>query len=270
MSASGRTMAAFLASRPRIGAQAVRLRVQLLQMIGDLARADQGQHVHLAGIQQARHDHRAAAVHGVDDALRKGAAERLEQRMEQQRAVPRRLEHHGVAHDQRRDQRGEGLVERIVVRPHAQHDAERGAPDLPDRAFDDVEARVAVVELLQGLDGRPDVVDRAVELLLGVGLALADLPHDQAHHLLPARDHLAREVLHAGDALGDRHGRPDAPALIVGRHGRGQRLLALGLLAQRVAAELDLLQLAVVAAHAHRRAHGLDGPFQGRSSPLTR
>ena len=57
--------------------QAMRLRMQLLQMIGDLARSDEGQHVHLPGIQQARHDHRAASVHGVDDTLGKRALERL-------------------------------------------------------------------------------------------------------------------------------------------------------------------------------------------------
>ena len=157
----------------------LRLRVQLLEMIRDLARADQGQHVHFAGVQQAGHDHRATSIHHVDHALREGVLEGLEQRMEQQGAEPRRLEHHGVAHDEGRDQRGEGLVERIVVRSHAQHDPERGAPDLPDRAFDDQEARVAVVEFLQGVDGGADVVDGAVELLLGVRLGLADLPHDQ-------------------------------------------------------------------------------------------
>ena len=174
--------------------------------------------------------------------FREGASERLEQRIEQQCAVPRRLEHDGIAHDQRRDQRGEGLVERIIVGAHAQHDSERRAPDLPDRAFDDEEARVAVVEFLQRLDGRADVVDRSIEFLLRVGLALADLPHDEADHLLPAGDHLVREVLHAGDAVRDRHGRPDAAPFIVSRHRRGQSLLGLLSRPDGIAPELDLFQ----------------------------
>ena len=105
-----------------------------------------------------------------------------------------------------------------------------------------MEPRVAIVELLQSLDGRPDVIDRSVELLLGIGLALADLPHEEANHLLPASDHLVCEVLHAGYAVCDRHGRPDTSALIVSRHCRGQGLLCLRLCPNGIAPELDLLQ----------------------------
>ncbi len=135
---------------------------------------------------------------------------------------------------------------------------ERRAPDLADRALDHREARVAVVLLLQGLDGGADIVDRAVELLLRVGKALADLPHDQAHDLLPPRLHLPGEVLHAGDALRHLHGGPLAPAIVVGRHGRRQRRIGLRLVGLGMAAELDLPQLPIGIADADRREHGVD------------
>ena len=47
--------------------QAMRLRMQFFQMIGDLARSDERQHVHLPRIEQTGHDHRTAPVDRVDD-----------------------------------------------------------------------------------------------------------------------------------------------------------------------------------------------------------
>ena len=41
--------------------------------------------------------------------------------------IRRRLEHNGVAHDERRDESGERLVQWIVEWPHAQHDTQRRA-----------------------------------------------------------------------------------------------------------------------------------------------
>jgi hypothetical protein len=51
---------------------------------------------------------------------------------------------------------------------HAKDDSARSATDLRDRAFDDEEARVAVVEISQCIDGGADVVDGAVKFLLRV------------------------------------------------------------------------------------------------------
>ena len=242
---------------PEDCAQPVRLRVLLLQVIGHLARPDQRQHVDLARCEHVRHDHRARRIDRVDHALRERVAECLEQRLEQQRAVLGRLEHDGVAHQQRGDQRREGLVQRVVVRPHAQHDAERRAADLPDRALGDHEARVRVVELLQRIDRLQHVGDGAVELLLRIGEALADLPHDQVHDKLALRNHPLDEILHARDALLDLHRRPLAAAGVVRAHGGVERRVALRLAHHRVAADLELLDAAVGPAHAHRRQHGL-------------
>nr|GFD19556.1 hypothetical protein [Tanacetum cinerariifolium] len=75
----------------------------------------------------------AAAVNHVDDAGREAVAEGFEQRTDQQHAELGGLEHHGVAHDQRRNQGGEGFVQRVVVRPHAQGDAQRDTTNLAQR-----------------------------------------------------------------------------------------------------------------------------------------
>lgn len=166
------------------GAQPVDLGMHLLEVVGHTARADQRQHIDLAGLKQHRHDLRALAVHRVDDTLRERTAERFEQRLKQQHAELRRLEHHGVAHDECRDQRRERFVERIVVRPHAEHDAKRRAADLADGTFDNGETRVVVIEMLQRLDRRLHVFNRAIKLLLGIRQRLADLPHDEVHDLL--------------------------------------------------------------------------------------
>jgi hypothetical protein len=105
----------------------------------------------------------ALAIDDVDDAWREGTAEGLQHRVVEQHAEARRLEEHDIAHDQRRDQRAEGLVHGVVVWPHAQRNADRRAADLGDGAIDDLEARVAVVEPLQLLDRGADVVDGPIE-----------------------------------------------------------------------------------------------------------
>src|SRR4051794_18926663 len=70
--------------------------MHLLEVIGDLAGANQGEDVDLARLQQHRDNLRAFAVDGVDDALRERAAKRLQQGREQQHAELRRLEpYHG-------------------------------------------------------------------------------------------------------------------------------------------------------------------------------
>ena len=90
-----------------------------------------------------------------------------------------------------------------------------------------------------------------------VDQALADLPHDQVHHLAPARDHLLRKLLHAGDPLGHRHGRPAATAVIVGRDGGLEGLPALRLADLGVAADLHGRQRAIALVHMHRGKDGL-------------
>ncbi len=135
-------------------------------------------------------------------------------------AEPRRLEDDGVPHDQRGDQRREGLVERVVERPHAEDDAERGAAHLRRDSLLDREARGRPVEVLQRLDRVADVVDRPVELLAGVGEALADLPHQEADDLLAVLPHPARKLLHAADPPLDRHRGPGAAPEVPRLHGR--------------------------------------------------
>jgi len=167
----------------------------------------------------------------------------------------RRLENHGVSHDQGRNQRREGLVQRIVIRPHAKHHAKRRAPDLADGALDDLKARIVVVEAAQGFDGGAHIVDGAVEFLLGIGQALGDFPHEQPHDLGAAGHHLPDEVLHAGNAVGDLHGRPDAAAAVIGLDGRGQRRIGFFDTALGNAAELGGFQRTVAMAQMDGRDH---------------
>ena len=88
--------------------------------------------------------------------------------------------------------------------------------------------------------------------------------------LLPPADHLVCEVLQAGDALGHRHGRPQAATVIVGGHGGLQGLFRLLL-----ASDGQLPSSICSSDPSGRRTHTGDrtvstGPLQDRSSPLTR
>ena len=56
--------------------------------------------------------------------------------------------------------------------------------------------------------------------LLGVGEALADLPHQEADDLLAVLPHPARELLHAADPPLDRHRGPGAAPEVPRLHGR--------------------------------------------------
>ncbi len=168
----------------------------------------------LAGLDERARDRAAVAVHDVDDARREGLGERAQERRLAERAVARQLRDDRVAHDQRRDQRRERLVERVVERPHAQHDPERRAADLGEDARARRETPGGAVDLLQRLDRVEDVLDRAVELLLGVAACLADLPHQQPHRLLADLLHARRERLHGLDPGANAHRRPAAAPVV--------------------------------------------------------
>jgi hypothetical protein len=120
----------------------------------------------------------------------------------------------------------------------------------------------ALSSSFQRIDRLRHVGDGAIELLLRIGKALADLPHDQVHDLLALRDHPPDEVLHARDALLDLHRRPFAAARIVRAHRGVERRVAFRLAHHRIAADLQLRDAAVGFAHAHGRQHGL-----GRAVP---
>ncbi|MNP02672.1 hypothetical protein D3C76_945320 [compost metagenome] len=236
------------------GAQAVRARVEFLQVAGAGVGADEGEHVDLAAGHQRADGVAALAVDDVDHPRREAVAERFQQRADQQHAELGRLEHHGVAHDQRRDQGSEGFVQRVVVRAHAQRHAHRHAADLAEGALFQFEAAGAAVQFLERLDGVDDVVAGAVELLLGVLEVLADLPHQQLHHRLALFAHAGEECLDVLDALGHAQGRPQALAVVVGCDCRIQRRQRGVGVEQRCAAEDDLF-VAVLAGQEDRAAH---------------
>ena len=242
------------------GAQPVRARVQLLQGTGALVGADKGEDIDLAAGHQRADRLATATVDHVDHPRRETVAKGLEQRADQQHAELGRLEHHGIAHDQRRDQGGEGLVQRVVVGPHAQGHAQRHAADLAEGVLLQLEATGAAIQLLERTYGVDDVVAGAVELLLRILEVLADFPHQQLDHLLALLAHARQEGFDMGDALRHAHGRPGALAVVIGAHRRlqsHQRRLRVQL---RGAAEYHLL-IALLGRQEHRAAHRRHGTF---------
>ncbi len=215
----GQHDARVLGIQPQRGAQPVRARVQFLQVAGGLVRADEGEYIDLAAGHQRAHRFPATAVDDVDHPRREAVTEGFEQWPDQQHAEFGRFEHHGVAHDQRRDQGGEGFVQRVVVWPHAQGHAQWCTADLPQRALFKFEAAGTTVEVLEGVDGVDDVVAGAVEFLFRILEVLADLPHQQLDHGLALFTHAPQEGLDVLDALGHAHVRPGATAFVIGLYG---------------------------------------------------
>lgn len=166
-----------------------------------------------------------------------------------------RLENHGIAHHQRRDHGGEGLVHRVVEGTHAQYDAKRGAANLGDHAFLLDKTRVRVIDLLDRIDGGAHVFDGAVEFLFRVGEAFADFPQNELNNLASLDADQADEMLQAGDPLGDQHRRPDAAAVVIGAHRAGQCRQCFVAPHVRLAADLERRQRAIGLTQANGRNH---------------
>jgi len=124
------------------------------------------------------------------------------------------------------------------------------------------EARRGPIQLLDGVQGLADVIDRPVELLARVPPGLAHLPHQQAGDLLAARDHRLGEVLEAPDPVHQRHGRPSSAPGIPGPGGGIHGLEGLRGGHGGEAAQAKGLQ-ALLRLQAHRREGLLDGPLPG-------
>ena len=184
-----------------------------------------------------------------------GVPERREQGGEQQHPQLRRLEDDAVPHDQGGNEGGEGLVQGVVEGAHAQGHPQRRPPDLGDDIFLDDEPGIGPVLLLVGLDGIVDVEDGAVEFLFRILAGLADLPHEELHHLGPALLHAKDKLLHLVDALLDTGGGPVPPAVVPGRHRRVQ-----GLLGRLQAQEREMTQFG--------RGQARTGPEKNRGKNL--
>jgi hypothetical protein len=113
---------------------------------------------------------------------------------------------------------------------------------------------VVALQLPQREDGGVDVLDRAIELDQGIGVGLADLPHQRLRDLLAQRLGLAGERLDRRDALLDRGARPVAAAAVPGRDGRVERREAFRGVRLRRGTEAELREAVRVVAHADRRA----------------
>ena len=201
--------------------------------IGRLACANEGEDVDAAGGDKRADDRSPLAVDRVDDPWWKGRGEGGEERLEEEDAVLRRLEDHRVAHDERGDERCEGLVEGIVVGAHAERDAQGGAAHLGHDPLHLLEARAGPVELLDRRERVADIRDGAVKLLLAVGAALADLPDKRLDDALADGDHQVEKPLHAADPRCHRHRRPDPTPLPPRGRGSRKRFEGFGLAQQR-------------------------------------
>ena len=222
-SASARTMAGFLASRPRMQRRRFGRGCCFFSTFATREEPMNASAARSPRLDEGPGHGAAVAVHDVHDAAREGVGEGLQQRGLAEHPVPRQLGDDGVAHDQGRDERRERLVQRVVERAHAEHRPERRAADLGEDAGARREAAGRAVHLLQALDGVADVLDRPVELLLRVGARLADLPHEEAHRLLAHLLHAGDEGEHRVDACAHAHRRPRPPAVVPRPHRRVER-----------------------------------------------
>jgi len=109
--------------------------------------------------------------------LGKGFAKGLKQRLVEENPQLRRLKNHRIAHDECRDQGGEGFIKRVIEGAHAENHAKRRAANLPDHTLLDNKTGRKPVQILQGINGVPDVVDCPVKLLFGIRQRFSYLPH---------------------------------------------------------------------------------------------
>ena len=222
-SASGMINAGFLASRPSTPRIRCGKGCCCLSMIAHLARSNERQHVDLSAAQDRLDDLRSAPVNEINHSRREAFREGGQERLVNEGSKLGRLDHHRVAHDQRRDKGGVGFVQRVIERAHRKAHPERRAPDLGDDAAVEREARTGAVEILERVDGAADVLDRAVELLAAVVQVLADFPHQQAYDLFARRSHAGQELFHGFDPARDAHRRPCAVPAVPGPRGRVER-----------------------------------------------
>src|SRR5690606_26248838 len=97
--------------------------MQFLQVVSALVCSDKSKYIDLAGLHQRADGFTAAPVDNIDYTRRETVAERFQQRSDKKHAVFSRLEYDGISHNQCREKRGKRLIQRIVVRAHAQRDA---------------------------------------------------------------------------------------------------------------------------------------------------
>ena len=116
----------------------------------------------------------AIALHDVEQPVRQaGLGVDLGQRQRRQRRVLRRLEHHGVAHGERRRRLPAGDLDRIVPGADADADAERLAPRIGEGAAEidivAVEGGDRAAEIFERIGGRRRVGNqRLLDGLAGV------------------------------------------------------------------------------------------------------
>ena len=115
--------------------------------------ANEGEHVNLAGLHDGRGELTAPSEDDVHHPGREAVAERLKERRDQQHAILGGLEDCGVAPQDGGQQHAEGLIERVVVRTEAQHDAQRATADLSQGALHVLDGASLAVQLLVFGDG---------------------------------------------------------------------------------------------------------------------
>ena len=105
----------------------MRLRMHFLDRIGGDVATNESEYIYLASLHDRTDSLLTRTIDDIDDAFGEALLERLQQRMNEQYTKLSRFEYNTVSHDKCGYQRGEGLVERIVIRAHAKYYPHRTA-----------------------------------------------------------------------------------------------------------------------------------------------
>ena len=169
--------------------QSVAVGVQLLELVGALTGSDKRKNRNPPRGHDVADGFAALAKQNVYHPGREAVSKRLKQRSNQQNSVLGGLKNHRIAHEQGREEGSKGLVQGVVVGPHDQGHSQGNTPHLGHKAGIFAKAHGVAVHFFDVLNGIAQVVHRAVKFFGGIGLGLADLPHEQVDHLGSHREH---------------------------------------------------------------------------------
>jgi hypothetical protein len=216
-----RVLAAHLERDQELGA----IERRLLDAAADRVAAGEAQALDPAVGDQRRAD-RAGADDQVEHAGRQaGGGGGLGVALAGQRRDVRRLDHHGVAGEQRRHDVGVAQVDRVVVRADHRDHAERVVAQLlVGRAGDRALAQVGGGEL----PGHVEPRQHGGDLLLGLAADLAGLQHDRLDQVGLARGDGVLPAAERGGAIGQGEAPPPDRGGGGGVTGGGDRALVAG------------------------------------------
>ncbi|OPZ60710.1 MAG: hypothetical protein BWY86_00959 [Candidatus Aminicenantes bacterium ADurb.Bin508] len=158
----------------------------------------------------------------------------------EEEALPGEFEENGVPHQEGRQDKGQALVEGVVVWAHAESDPQRGRKDTPDDSLSLPGKSGLPLHPSELFEGIVHIRKGPVDLFESVPVGLGDLPREEAGKSLPLLPHSAEEVLHPFGPLPGWCPGPLPPSPFEGGDRGGQRFGRLSLPQQGVASHLHL------------------------------